>query len=186
MKHLVTIITALFLITTSYGQYFDGVLIDGKLDVFVNSFKAKGFTYKSESGVAILTGKVALKDAQIFVFTTPTSKIVWKIAVYMPEKTTWYGIKYDYFSYLELLTEKYGTPNDSYSSFLDPYYEGDGYEVSAIRGEKCFYEALWNNVSNMNISVSISKYMQVKFIYENAKNAIIFEKEIKQKNNSSF
>lgn len=186
MKKLITITLALFFITTSYSQYFDGVLIDGKLEVFVEKFKAKGFTHKSESGVAILTGKVALKETQIFVFTTPITKIVWKISVYMPEQTNWYSIKYDYLSYLEILTEKYGTPKDSYSSFLNPYYEGDGYEVSAIKSDKCVYEALWNDVNNMNISVSISKYMQVKIMYENAKNANLFQKEMKQKNNNSF
>jgi hypothetical protein len=74
MKKLITITVALFLITTSFGQYFDGVLIDGKLELFVDKFKAKGFTAKNENGVAILTGKVALKDVQIFVFTTPITK----------------------------------------------------------------------------------------------------------------
>jgi hypothetical protein len=186
MKKLITITVALFLITTSFGQYFDGVLIDGKLELFVDKFKAKGFTAKNENGVAILTGKVALKDVQIFVFTTPITKLVWKITVYMPYQYTWYGIKSEYFSFLDIFKEKYGTPKESFASFLNPYYDGDGYEVSAIKTDKCLYESLWFDVSNMNISLSISKYMQIKILYENAKNADVFQKEMKQKNQNAF
>lgn len=186
MKKLITITLGLFLMTISYAQYFDGVLIDGKLEVFVDKFKAKGFTAKNENGVAILTGKVALKEVQIFVFTTPITKLVWKIAVYMPEQYTWYAIKSDYLSYLDIFKEKYGMPKESFASFLNPYYDGDGYEVSAIKSDKCLYESLWMDVSNMNISLSISKYMQVKILYENAKNAEVFQKEMKQKNKNSF
>ncbi|HKO18478.1 MAG TPA: hypothetical protein VJU82_06295 [Acidobacteriaceae bacterium] len=41
------------------------------------------------------------------------------------------------------LTRKYGTPRFDIQRFIDPYYDGDGFEEQAIRLDKANYVALW-------------------------------------------
>ena len=186
MKKLITITVALFLITSSYAQYFDGVFIGGRLDSFIYKFKKKGFRLEINDGTSFLYGKVAMREVQILVFATPYTNKVYKISVYMPEHNSWYSLKSDYFSYLDILKNKYGLPTESYSTFIDPYYEGDGFEEQAVKMDKTLYEAIWIGYGNTNIAVSISKYMQVKLIYENIINVELFKKEMQKTHNNSF
>ena len=44
---------------------------------------------------------------------------------------------------VELFTKKYGEPKDHFEFFSSPYYEGDGYELQALRKEKCNYISFW-------------------------------------------
>lgn len=41
------------------------------------------------------------------------------------------------------LTEKYGNPSKQYKYFIDPYKEGDGYEIQAIKNGKGKFSSFW-------------------------------------------
>lgn len=129
-----------------------------------------------------MQGKVNDTKIELNIVNTPTSKLVWKFAIYLPKQDDWYSIKSQYNSFTNTLTEKYGEPTDSYTGFASPYYEGDGYEMSAIILDKCNYITIWAN----GTTIQISKFKQVRITYENADNSVIDDEEKKALNNKIF
>ena len=167
MKNLILII-AIFVSVNIYAQSFDGVPISGDLPTAVAKYKAKGYSLSKyiEQG-AILKGKVAGREIELFVFVTPKTKKVCKMVAFFDEETNWYSLKSTYNTFYEILTEKYGYPDDKFAKFLDPYFEGDGYEMSAVGLDKSLFAAYWYKKDNLTVAVEISKYKQVKLVYEN-------------------
>jgi len=187
MKHLILIISFFISVSAAFSQQFNGVNISGDLPTAINSFKEKGYsTSKFITNGVIMNGKVGNTEIELFLLTTPKSKKLYKATVYLPTKETWYAIKQNYLDYLEVLTTKYGTPHQSYDFFSKPYFEGDGYEMSALKLEKCTYSAFWLNVDNTSIVIQISKYNQVMISYQNDANQKIAASERDAQNNVSF
>lgn len=156
------------------AQEFMGVKVAGTASSVIAQFKSKGFTLvKQDVSFASLKG-VGLngKDLEVNLVYSPNSKLVWKISVYLPERTSWNTLKNEYQTYLESLTAKYGKPKDSFSFFSSPYEEGDGYEMTAVAVEKCNYAAYFENVT-----IDIAKFKQVNIAYENSANYEIFKRE---------
>ena len=165
------------MVTSSYSQEFLGIKVDGKFSTVIEKFKAKGFklTGITEKRIASMKGIAAGKQVELNIVCSPISKTVWKFSVYLPEHSTWSALKNEYSYYLDLLTEKYGEPNNKYDFFSDPYSEGDGYEETAVKTEKCTFSAFWDLYS-----VNISKWMQVNITYENLVNSQIDDAENKK------
>lgn len=176
MKKIVTFISIVALLTINtiiYGQEFLGIKVDGKLSEVVAKFKLKGFKVTSPDDLSpALVGKAGVSNVEVIILSSPISKTVCKIVVYLPKKNDWESIKSEYEDYLETLTAKYGTPTQSFNFFSSPYKEGEGDEMNAIGMEKCFYSAYWENVY-----LRISEYKQVSIAYENAKNMAIRDAE---------
>ena len=143
----------------------------------VSQLKSKGITHElTEGSIAMLKGDFAGKsDCTIGVLATKQSNTVWKVVVYFPEKTSWYSLKSEYKSFKESYTEKYGSPS-SYEYFSDPYYEGDGYELQALRLEKCSYVSYYETDKGY-ISVEIDDSKCVTVSYEDAINVKIKSRE---------
>ncbi len=186
MKQLILIIS-LFISVSVFSQQFDGVNISGDLPSAISQYKAKGYTLsKPITNGAILKGKIGNTEIELYLFTTPKSKKVYKATIYLPIRETWYSIKQNYIDYLQVLTNKYGSPQQSYDFFSKPYFEGDGYEMSALGLEKCTFSAYWLNIDNTSIVIEISKFKQVKISYENNVNQKIASAERDEVNNVSF
>jgi len=185
MKLIFSIAFAL-LIYTSGAQEFMGVKVEGDNATFISKFKAKGFiiTYAENQNVVTMKGAVGGKQYELLISSTPKTKQVWRISVYLPEATSWSIIKSEYEDYLGVLTEKYGAPEKKYSFFSSPYNEGDGYEMNAIKLEKCYYSAFWSD--SVGIMIKISKFQQVQISYENEKNSALNDLEKKQINSQIF
>jgi hypothetical protein len=167
MKNLF-IALAILTSTASFGQTFDGVSISGDLPTAVSRFKAKGYVLSNtfEQGVK-LKGRVAGRNIELFIFVTPKSKKVFKMIAYLPEQTSWSALRDTYIEILTTLQNKYGEPDETEAKFITPYYLGDGYEINAVRLEKIDYHAYWFRRDNLTVGVEISKFSQVKLIYEN-------------------
>lgn len=153
---------------TVSAQSFDGVPISGDLPTAVAKFKAKGYTIRKyvENGV-ILDGKVASRNIELFVFVTPKTKKLFKVVAYFDEEISWMSLKSTYEVFYDILTEKYGYPDAKYNKFIDPYYEGDGYELQAVGVEKAIFSSYWFKKDNLTVALEISKYKQVSLTYEN-------------------
>lgn len=175
MKKITLFIILTLLPAWSFAQEkhleFKGIPIDGQLTEFVEKLKNEGYTLvQQEWFVAQLEGKFANKDCNIYVLATPKTNIVESVVVHLPQSTSWQTIQSDYYSYKEIFTNKYGAPYDSYEFFSNPYNEGDGYEMQAIREEKCHYISFWG-VPEGTIYVQISGYEQITFTYEDKINS---------------
>ena len=177
------------MVLQSYGQdtiknyiYFNGIKIDGHIDDFKIKLKEKGYIFQStDKNISSFKGEFLNQQVEILVVNSPTTKIVWKVAIYFPEydyTSSWYTIKNDYNTLKEQLKNKYGNYSNDYNFFSTPYKEGDGYEIQAIKMNKCTYYTLWEQKDNA-VSIEISKLLSIKLIYENIINSKIskIEKE---------
>ena len=162
--------------TTSHLE-FKGIPINGKVDDFVKKLQTQGYSIVNKEDIGIImSGQFTGKEAEVMVINTKKTKTVWKVVVYLPKQTSWYRIKSDYEYYTEMFTKKYGAPTHTFSFFSSPYYEGDGYEMSALRNDKCTYYSSYHT-QNGTISVEISKYEQIKIAYEDSINSSLMDKE---------
>jgi hypothetical protein len=180
MKNLLTIVL-LFSTLIGKGQEFMGVKIDGcGKNQAVQRFIQKGFkTEKQDKTWTQMFGMFNNKKVELYLSYTPVTGKFWKVSIYFPKENDWYTIKNDYFYFKKVLTEKYGEPSNVYENFSSPYFEGDGYEMSAIVLEKCDYVSIWLDIS---ILLEISKYKQIMLSYENPILSEINDKEKNQFN----
>jgi hypothetical protein len=183
MKKLSILLAVSLLTISTYSQSVFGVKVDGNKTDVVNKFKTKGFkiSITPSATVTSLQGYVDGVKYDVLVCSTPITKKVWKIAVYLPEQNNWYDLKNTYEKFYDLFVKKYGEPYASYTSFVNPYEEGDGYEMTAVSVEKCNYSAFWNEVW-----MNISKFKQIELNYENVTNAELFTAEKEKLNTKNF
>ncbi len=155
---------------------FKEISINGNIITFGSQLKSQGFTQNGDSG--IFKGQFAGDDCTLAVYETKTTKVVYQvIVVYNTEGDSWYTIKSDYKKLRDLYRSKYGKPTTDMEKFISPYYEGDGYELSAIRLGKCYYLSTWE-LPNGDINIGISEDT-ILISYEDRINSMINEEEDK-------
>jgi len=188
MKKLLFVLFTVLISTTTFSQSFNGIEIGGKLSDFVSRMKQKGYSYveQTENG-AVMKGTLSGEIVEFWISVTAKTKVIWKLSIYFPENNSWYSINSDYQKMKNTLTEKYGTPDKTFEFFRNPYTEGDGYEMTAVKVEKAFYSSYWvKKDSNYAISLTITKFAQLRISYENVKNSELEESERKQINKTTF
>lgn len=149
---------------------FKNIPINGTLNEFVEKLKNDDFILSEiNDNIATMKGTFVNKSCELYIVSSPKTNIVWKVIVYLPKDENWYSLKIDYKNYKDQFIKKYGKQDKSYEFFSKPYYEGDGYEIQALNKEKCTYISFWE-MSEGSIFVSISKYSQISFTYEDAIN----------------
>lgn len=185
MKHLPIVF---FLLTSvAQSQTFDGVKIDGKLSNAIMAYRTKGYVLQqSEETFAVMSGKVAGNKIELYIFTTPKTHVVCQVKVYLPKQTSWSAIKREYQMFVDLFAEKHGRPDNSYNTFKNPYYEGDGYEMTAVSTGNTLYGSFWLNRNNLSTAVMISRFEQVELSYENDANMNINKRESDEMMLNSF
>lgn len=125
---------------------FKGVPIDGTLNDFVTKMTQNGFTNSgTENGKAILYGDFAgYKDCVINVSTLKQKDLVNNIAVLFTKKDTWSTLSGNYFELKQLLTEKYGKPNEveeKFESYSQP--NDDNRKMYEVLVNRCKYFSIW-------------------------------------------
>ena len=159
---------------------FKGIPIDGSLSSFVTKLKTQGFkVMSSDTSFAQLEGNFGGELCTILVNTTKKTGIVYNVCVALPESSSWSSIKNKYEEYKSSLTEKYTKPQ-SIEEFKDPYYEGDGYEMTALKTNKCTYISRFL-LKNGIIYLSMTNLTNLFIIYEDNVNSEINKSEEKSK-----
>lgn len=179
MQKILFLIFLLFS-TIIQAQMFDGVKIDGPLKSKIFQFREKGYTLVElfpEGRGASFRGNISGRPVEVLIFTTEKTKVVFKAIVYLPKHQNWEDIKYDYSKFVDIFTQKMGEPDNQFSFFRDPYFEGDGFEMQAVALEKVEYSSFWMNRNNTTIALSISKFKQVEIVYENDRNMELAKRE---------
>ncbi len=183
MKNFLSIILLTFISMTLHAQEhmaFKNIPMDCKLESYVSKLETQGYTLITiQDNGAILSGSFAGKDdCTILVLCTSSSKMVWKVGVLLPENNSWSSLKSEYKTFKESYTTKYGKPQ-SYEYFSDPYYDGDGYELQAVRLGKCTYVSFYHTELG-SISLKIDDDECISIMYEDGINANIWEEEKNQ------
>ncbi|MBP9018142.1 MAG: hypothetical protein BWZ11_00822 [Bacteroidetes bacterium ADurb.BinA395] len=181
MKSLKLLLIILFSVSTFslYSQEhitFKGIPLKGTINSFAQELVKKGCTIKESKGnLIILKGEFVNETCEIILVGSKKTNTIWKVVAYLPEQTSWYSIKSDYNILKKQFQQKYGD-GESYEFFSDPYYEGDGYEMQALRLEKCTY-ATYFKTETGTISLEISKFQQISISYEDKINVELKRKE---------
>ncbi|NBO22256.1 hypothetical protein EBU94_02790 [bacterium] len=191
MKKITLLMTALLISVCAHAQFFMGLEIAGTTTEFTNQLKLKGFELSPESkpAVMVMTGKLGSQNVRLLIAGTPKTYMTAKLVVIYPEEETWYSLLEDYNKVKKIITEKYGKPDKGYEFFESPYYLGDGYELQAVRSEKCFYIQVWHATEqfpNQTLAVRINKGLYVSLVYENDEIMALKEKEQKQIDDSTY
>ena len=158
--------------------------ISGDVNSFIQNLMSVGYTlkepYNFTYNAASLNGSFAGNhDCSIIVLGTPKTHITYCVMIFLKEHHIWYSIKSEYMKIKDQLTKKYGTPQ-SYEYFSDPYYEGDGSELTALFSEHCTYLSIFE-VTNGKITVSMTSDAKVLISYQDTINY-----EIKDFENNSI
>lgn len=144
------LITALMLIPFSmFAQTdhlkFKGVPIDGTLNQFVAKMQSAGFTKVGQDGKAvILEGDFAgYKDCYIVVSTLDNKDLVNKIAVKFESCDNWRSLENNYLNLKELLTKKYGEPDNVVERFQNKYVDDDNDKYHEVIMDRCNFRTEW-------------------------------------------
>lgn len=154
---------------------FKGIPIEGSVKTFISKLQAQGAKLENtEDDLYFFSDSFAGVSNCTIVVSHYKDSIV-GLNVYLPKKTSWVDLKIDFVKFEESYTKKYGKPSDSFKFFNYPYYEGNGYEMSAVSMGECHYETFWD-VENGWISLEISKSKCIAIQYD-YKNGVRFRKQ---------
>lgn len=161
---------------------FRNIPIDGPATTFISKLKQYGYIQTEASeNIILLKGDFAgFKNCKICIICTPQSKIVESVAIFTPSMDTWSSLKSTYNKYKEIYTKKYGAPI-LYEKFDSPYYEGDGYEYSAVINNKCTYLSTYK-LFNGEICILITSGGEIMFHYQDRAN----RRKSKQEENNNI
>lgn len=181
MKRFLLMMALVILATSAVGAQnephlkFMGIEIDGKLSVFGQKLEKKGFTEITRVSDRVLyEGKFAGRYCNVVVSATSNNTEVFQVIVIL-EDDNWSDIKSCYFDFKKSLSEKY-TRGLNVEYFQDPYYEGDGYELSAIIRDKCNYVSFFDaEGGKIMLKIGGGDEPQVRIVYEDKQNVNIFE-----------
>lgn len=182
MNKLCTLFISLMFSVAIFAQNhleFRGIPIDGHIDDFVRKMKAIGYVEGERTSSAVLmTGDFANHSVSIGILTTPKSHKVYTIAISFEKQSSWSSIKSRYFDFKELYTSKYGKPSKVIERFKDPYYEGDGYEMQALKLDKCTYASIFD-LPNGKVYLGMGSDTTVSLFYVDSINDALNESEEK-------
>lgn len=118
---------------------FKGVPIDGTLSEYVEKMKLNGFTLLgSENNGALFNGEFAnYQNCKIGVGTSNKKDLVSTVFVMFPEREEWNDLYGDYSRLKQLLSEKYGIPNESKEKWENGYKPMLSLRMSAVKRGEC-------------------------------------------------
>lgn len=187
MKKYIVFLVFLFICEFVNSQGFDNVSVSGSLSSVIEKYKVKGYKFvKYFDNGALMNGKLNGRPIEIFILSTPKSKIVYKISVYLSAHQTWENLYDDYSNIFEAFMNKYGEPDYIEAKFEYPFESGDGYEMTAVVSEKCKYYAAWIKKYQNDIMIEISEFKQVRLVYESPKNIELRTNELNEINSKIY
>ena len=167
LAYLLTIFAAVC--TAQNHLDFMGVPMTGRILDFTEKLKEKGFSITSaETNVVFMKGIFTEKTVDVGICSSPLTNEVCRIMIFFEAKDSWSTLKTEYNDLKRMYDLKY-TLDKEFHFFKDPYNEGDGYEMQAVRSDKCRYSSFYNAASG-NIHLEISKLGSVVVVYEDSSN----------------
>lgn len=161
---------------------FKGIGIYGNPEDVILQLESQGYTliqpYSYNDHTAVLLGSFAgVQNCTILVSCTPSTDVVYSIGVIFPENyTDWFSLKNQYQYYKDNLSKKYGEIQP-FEYFQDPYYEGDGYELTAIMSRQGHFMSSAETPKG-KISVMITSDCKICLFYQDKSGTELNEKEM--------
>lgn len=189
MKKLIILLFLFTYLINIFGQEVNGITLgktksETQTKLLKHNFKLIKSTKHSIDYVGnLFTGE----SVTIRIYTTPTSQKVWKISI-IKHYHKWYDVKDSFDKYNEILSYKYGSPITVKSHFKTPYYDGDGFEMSAMSmkmGEivntytdldnnRIYLKIVGNNINRVEIWIEYEN-KEMLLVNKNETNKIIYK-----------
>ena len=155
---------------------FKGVPINGTLKQYTAAMVKAGFKSEgTQDGLSLLSGDFAgFKGCIVGVSTLKNCDVVNRIAVLFPEKETWSALLGDYEHLKDLLTEKYGEPEQNVERFNDRMYSDDSKIYAVNNGELEWYSVFSTELGDIELTLvggTIGYKARVRLSYWDAKNS---------------
>lgn len=155
---------------------FMGIELNNAVDLAMLDLQKKGFELLDirKEGYA-LSGKYMNRNSTIMLHATPKSNNIYKVSIFFDEEKSWYGLKSEFLNIVKSYRTKYKCI-DSGRTFLEPYYEGDGFELQGVAKDKCCYFDKYQTEGG-TIYIEISDLKCIKIQYKDSFNSKLNEKE---------
>lgn len=155
---------------------FMGIELNNVVDLAMLDLQKKGFELLDirKEGYA-LSGKFMNRNSTIMLHATPKSNNIYKVSIFFDEEKSWYGLKSEFLNIVKSYRTKYKCI-DSGRTFLEPYYEGDGFELQGVAKDKCCYFDKYQTEGG-TIYIEISDLKCIKIQYKDSFNSKLNEKE---------
>lgn len=155
---------------------FMGIEMNCAVDIAMLDLEKKGFEIIDirKEGY-IMSGKFIDRNALVTLHATPKTNLLYRANIFFNEHTSWYSLKSEFLEVVKYYKAKYKSISSS-RTFIDPYYEGDGYELQGVSMDKCFYYESFE-AEGGKISIEISDMKRVQIRYEDKNNAKKNEQE---------
>ena len=155
---------------------FMGIELNNAVDLAMLDLQKKGFELLDirKEGYA-LSGKFMNRNSTIMLHATPKSNNIYKVSIFFDEEKSWYGLKSEFLNIVKSYRTKYKCI-DSGRTFLEPYYEGDGFELQGVVKDKCCYFDKYLTEGG-TIYIEISDLKCIKIQYKDSFNSKLNEKE---------
>lgn len=155
---------------------FKGVPINGTLKAYTAAMVKAGFKSEgTQDGLSLLSGDFAgFKGCIVGVSTVKNCDVVNRIAVLFPEKETWSALLGDYEHLKDLLTEKYGEPEQNVERFNDRMYSDNSKIYAVNNGELEWYTIFSTELGDIELTLvggTIGYKARVRLTYWDAKNS---------------
>lgn len=155
---------------------FMGIELNNAVDLAMLDLQKKGFELLDirKEGYA-LSGKFMNRNSTIMLHATPKLNNIYKVSIFFDEEKSWYGLKSEFLNIVKSYRTKYKCI-DSGRTFLEPYYEGDGFELQGVAKDKCCYFDKYQTEGGI-IYIEISDLKCIKIQYKDSFNSKLNEKE---------
>lgn len=155
---------------------FMGIEMNCAVDIAMLDLEKKGFEIIDirKEGY-IMSGKFIDRNALVTLHATPKTNLLYRANIFFNEHTSWYSLKSEFLEVVKYYKAKYKSISSS-RTFIDPYYEGDGYELQGVSMDKCFYYERFE-AEGGKISIEISDMKRLQIRYEDKNNAKKNEQE---------
>ena len=155
---------------------FMGIEMNCAVDIAMLDLEKKGFEIIDirKEGY-IMSGNFIDRNALLTLHATPKTNLFYRANIFFNEHTSWYSLKSEFLEVVKYYKAKYKSISSS-RTFIDPYYEGDGYELQGVSMDKCFYYERFE-AEGGKISIEISDMKRVQIRYEDKNNAKKNEQE---------
>lgn len=159
---------------------FKGIPVMGTVNDFCNKLSSSGFNLVkmyNDGAMAAMNGDFADRPSTLYIIGTKKSHFVQGIIVDFDRVyNKWQTIKNDYKTIIEQYIVKYGNPYSVDESFDYPYEEGDGYEMLALKLNKCNYRTTFK-LTKGNIVISLREDATIAILYSDTENATLGDYE---------
>lgn len=185
------LVFAVLLSAVVSAQVFNGIEVGRSLTYTRQLLASKNFVrVQGLNDKDLETYRGQFNGEKVDITLVKTNKnLVRKLILMLPYNYSWYDAKTEYQKYKDILYNKYEKVAE-YEFFKEPYFDGDGYELSAIVNENGFYETFFKDANDNSIRVLISaesnKKAQVWVSYENEKVTAAWREEKERINTKSF